>query len=397
MTAVVELARELIRRPSVTPEDAGCQALIGARLEALGFRLEPLRFGAVSNLWARRGEGGPLMCFAGHTDVVPTGPTDAWRHPPFAGRVEDGKLFGRGAADMKGSLAAMVCALERFYAAAPATELDVALLITSDEEGVAVDGTRRVIETLAARGEHIDWCLVGEPSSSKRVGDRVRIGRRGSLNARLTVRGQQGHVAFPELARNPVHDAAPALARLVRERWDAGNDAFPPTSLQVSNVAAGTGASNVIPGELTVDFNLRFSTELTVDDIRQRVEAILAAEGMDYRLEWQVSGLPFLSEAGPLTRAVNAAVREVAGSEPRPSTGGGTSDGRFIAPAGAEVVELGPVNATIHKIDECVAVAELRQLEDMYLGVVSRLAAVAAPPRAASSTTGRPSPAPRTR
>ena len=373
MEPVVALTQALVARRSVTPDDAGCQDLLAGRLRALGFEIETLPFGAVRNLWARRGDDGPLLCFAGHTDVVPTGPTELWTQPPFGGQIVDGVLYGRGAADMKGSLAAMVCALERHLARHPDTRGAIALLITSDEEGPAQDGTRRVVEALRRRGEKIDWCLIGEPSSSQTCGDRVRVGRRGSLSARLRVHGKQGHVAYPELARNPVHLAAPALARLVAEKWDSGGSAFPPTSLQISNVAAGTGATNVTPGELTVDFNLRFSTALTVDVIQQRVNGILSDAGLDYALDWHLSGEPFLSRAGALLRAVDASVREVTGLTPEPSTGGGTSDGRFIAATGAEIVELGPVNATIHQVDECVAVDELVALEAIYAGILQRL------------------------
>jgi succinyl-diaminopimelate desuccinylase len=375
--AVLALAADLIRRPSVTPDDAGCQNLLIGRLEALGFRCERLRFGEVDNLWARRGETGPVLAFAGHTDVVPTGPEDAWARPPFEPLVENGRLFGRGASDMKGSLAAMVVAVERLLAdAEPAGSL--AFLITSDEEGPARDGTRRVMETLAARGETIDWCVVGEPSSATRLGDVVRIGRRGSLNGRLTVRGVQGHVAYPESARNPVHAALAALDGLARRRWDDGNEAFPPTSFQISNVRAGTGATNVVPGTLEVDFNFRFCTEQTEADLRAAVEAALAeadleAAGCGWSVDWALSGEPFVTTRGALIDAVRAALGAEADVDPDLSTGGGTSDGRFIAPHGVEVVELGPENATIHQVDESVPVDQLRVLARVYEAVARQL------------------------
>lgn len=371
---VLGLAEALVRRPSVTPEDAGCQALLMEALAPLGFVTEPMPFGDVSNLWARRGTAAPLVVFAGHTDVVPTGPAAAWSSPPFEPVVRGGALFGRGAADMKSSLAAMLVAARRFVAAHPNHCGSLAFLITSDEEGLAVDGTARVVAALDRRGERIDFCIVGEPSSAERLGDVVRVGRRGSLNGTLRVVGAQGHVAYPEQALNPIHAALGVLDALARRRWDAGNDFFPPTGFQISNIAAGTGAHNVIPNTMTVHFNFRFNTEQTVADLKAQVEGALA-EGVDARceLEWHVSGLPFLTQPGRLTDAVAAAVREVVGSAPEQSTGGGTSDGRFIAPTGAEVVEVGPVNATIHKIDECVAVADLAPLTHIYEGVLRRL------------------------
>ncbi len=371
--AVVELAQALIRLPSVTPDDAGCQRLIGERLAALGFSLESMRFGEVDNLWARRGDDGPLLVFAGHTDVVPTGDVDAWTHPPFAGAVGDGMLHGRGAADMKGSLAAMVVALETLLAEGRPLKGSLGVLLTSDEEGPARDGTVRVMETLMQRGERIDWCVIGEPSSGDVLGDLVRVGRRGSLNGTLRVRGIQGHVAYPHLARNPVHDVLAPLAALAQRQWDEGNVFFPATSFQVSNMHAGTGATNVIPGHVDVQFNFRFCTEQTALRLQQAVERELDAAGLDYELEWQLSGEPFLTERGALIEAVQATLAEVAGVEPELSTGGGTSDGRFIAPHGVEVVELGPCNATIHQIDECVPIAHLAALTEAYAGIARRL------------------------
>ncbi len=373
MSATLELARELVARPSVTPDDAGCQALIGTRLEALGFALEPLRFGAVDNLWARRGDTAPLLVFAGHTDVVPTGPESAWSTPPFTPTVTDGELRGRGAADMKGSLAAMVTATEAFVAAHPDHAGSIGFLLTSDEEGPAVDGTVRVVETLQARGEAIDWCLIGEPTSAARFGDTVKIGRRGSLSAVLTVHGSQGHVAYPHLADNPIHRLAPALAELTATAWDRGNEHFPPTTFQVSNMHAGTGAENVIPGTLELMCNFRFSTELDADTLMARVAELLARHQVAHDIAWRLSGNPFLSTPGPLTEALSATLDELTGERPELSTSGGTSDGRFIAPTGTEVVEFGPLNATIHKVDERVAVADLDRLHGVYLGVLERL------------------------
>jgi succinyl-diaminopimelate desuccinylase len=375
MSPVLQLAVELIRRRSVTPEDAGCQALLAARLERAGFRIERLRYGEVDNLWATHGAGGPTLAFLGHTDVVPSGPEAAWRSPPFEPAIRDGRLYGRGAADMKGSVAAMVVALETFVAAHPGHPGRVGLLLTSDEEGPAnLDGVRRVAEHFRATGERIDWCVVGEPSSREKLGDLIRVGRRGSLSGTLVVHGVQGHVAYPEKARNPIHAFAPALAELAAERWDRGNADFPPTSFQVSNLNAGTGATNVIPGELTALINFRYCTASTADGLRARTEAILARHGLEYALEWNLSGEPFLTPpGGRLRETVVAACRELCGAEPEQSTGGGTSDGRFIAPLGAEVVELGPVNATIHKVDECVAVDDLERLPGLYRAVCERL------------------------
>ncbi|HXG28163.1 MAG TPA: succinyl-diaminopimelate desuccinylase [Nevskiales bacterium] len=369
----LQLTLELIRRRSVTPEDDGCQALIGERLAAAGFALEPMRFGAVQNLWARRGRGAPLVVFAGHTDVVPTGPLEAWSSDPFMPDIRDGLLYGRGAADMKGSLAAMVVAAGEYVRARPQHAGSIAFLITSDEEGVAVDGTRRVVEALQARGERIDYCIVGEPSSATVLGDTLKHGRRGSLTGRLSVRGRQGHVAYPHLADNPIHRLAPALAELCAIEWDRGTQDFPPTSFQVSNLNAGTGADNVIPGHAELLFNLRYSTALTADAIRERVEAVLKRHGLDYRLEWRHSGAPFLTARGRLVDAAREGVREVTGITPQLSTAGGTSDGRFIAPTGAEVVELGPVNASIHKIDEHVRIEDLDRLCLIYQAILRRL------------------------
>ena len=369
------LACELIRRPSVTPDDAGCQALVAGRLAPLGFRVESMRFGDVDNLWARHGDGAPLLLLLGHTDVVPTGPLDDWSSPPFEPVIRDGYLYGRGAADMKGGVAAMVTAVERFVERRPAHDGSIALLLTSDEEGPAVDGVRRVTDVLMKRGERIDWCLVGEPSSTDRLGDVVRNGRRGSLSGRIVVRGIQGHVAYPHLARNPVHDLARLLSKLADTVWDEGSADFPPTSFQVSNVHAGAGADNVIPGQAEAAFNFRYSTRHDRDSLVAAVESAARALGIDHRIDWRHSGEPFLTEPGRLIEAVGDAVESVAGHRPALSTAGGTSDGRFIAPTGAEVVELGPVNASIHRIDERVLAADLDRLSRMYEGVIDRLLA----------------------
>ncbi|MBM7454307.1 succinyl-diaminopimelate desuccinylase [Oceanisphaera litoralis] len=374
-SAVLALTRDLINRPSVTPEDEGCQELMGARLKALGFELETMVFDDTTNLWARRGSEGPLFCFAGHTDVVPPGPLDQWHTPPFEATDIDGYLHGRGAADMKGSLAAMVVATERFIAEHPDHQGSIAFLITSDEEGPFINGTTRVIDTLEARNEKITWCLVGEPSSTHEVGDVVKNGRRGSLTGDLTVKGIQGHVAYPHLADNPVHKAAPALTELANTVWDKGNDFFPPTSFQIANVQAGTGASNVIPGEFKVQFNFRFSTELNEDTIKARVHSMLDAHGLDYHIDWLLNGKPFLTDKGNLVEATVEAIKAVKHQEPALLTTGGTSDGRFIAQTGAQVIELGPVNATIHKLNECVKIADLELLTDMYEGILERLLA----------------------
>jgi succinyl-diaminopimelate desuccinylase len=374
MSPVLALACELIRRRSVTPDDAGCLPLIGARLEALGFRIERLRFGDVDNLWATHGAGGPVLAFLGHTDVVPTGPEEHWRSPPFEPTERDGLLYGRGAADMKGSVAAMVVALERFVTARPAHPGTVGLLLTSDEEGAALHGVREVVEHFGRTGQRIDACVVGEPSASAKLGDLIRVGRRGSLSGTLTVRGVQGHVAYPEKAKNPIHAFAPALAALAAERWDEGNADFPPTSFQVSNINAGTGANNVIPGELVALVNFRYSTASTAEGLRERTAAILRAHGVDFAIDWHLSGHPFLATpGGRLREAVVDVCRELCGIDPEQSTGGGTSDGRFIAPMGAEVIELGPVNATIHKVDECVSIADLERLPDLYEAICERM------------------------
>ncbi|CDF82571.1 Succinyl-diaminopimelate desuccinylase [Pseudomonas knackmussii B13] len=380
LSPTLALACELIRRPSVTPVDADCQQLMMQRLAACGFELEPMRIEDVDNFWARRagrdnGEG-PVLCFAGHTDVVPTGPEQAWQHQPFDALIDaDGMLCGRGAADMKGSLASMIIATERFVADHPNHRGSIAYLITSDEEGPAHHGTKAVVERLKARNERLDWCIVGEPSSTTLVGDVVKNGRRGSLGATLTVRGKQGHVAYPHLAKNPIHLAAPALAELAAEHWDNGNDYFPPTSFQISNINGGTGATNVIPGELKVIFNFRFSTESTVEGLQQRVAEILDKHGLEWHIDWALSGLPFLTQPGELLDGVAAAIRAVTGRETTPSTSGGTSDGRFIATMGTQVVELGPVNATIHQVDERVLASDLDLLTEIYYQTLVRLLA----------------------
>ena len=373
MSPSLALTEDLLRRPSVSPEDLGCLDVIAARLAPLGFRIERLDFGPVANLWARRRDDGPVLCFAGHTDVVPTGPREEWTTDPFEPVVIDGVLYGRGAADMKSGLAAMVTAIERFVANHPDHRGSLAVLFTSDEEGPSVDGTRKVVEVLAARGERIDWCVVGEPTSAKVLGDTIKVGRRGSLSGRLTVHGVQGHIAYPQFADNPVHRFAPALAELVATHWDDGNEFFQPTSFQVSNIAAGTGAPNVIPGELKVRTNLRFSTEQTVETLQKRVLEILDRHGVNYTVDWHISGLPFLTRPGTLTQAVERAVRETMGRAPEHSTTGGTSDGRFISPTGAQVVELGVVNATIHKVNECVRVADIDVLSRAYERVMELL------------------------
>ena len=372
---VLALACDLIARPSITPEDVGCQQMMAEYLARLGFVIEPMVFHDTTNLWARRGSEGPLFCFAGHTDVVPPGPLDKWDSPPFEPTIRDGHLYGRGAADMKGSLAAMLVAVERFVTAHPEHQGSIAFLITSDEEGPFINGTPKVVDTLEARHEKITWCLVGEPSSTQQLGDVVKNGRRGSITGDLLVKGIQGHVAYPHLGRNPIHQAAPALAELASTVWDQGNAFFPPTSFQIPNISAGTGASNVIPGELQVQFNFRFSTELTAEQIKERVRAILDRHGLEYELTWTLSGHPFLTSAGDLVEATVAAIEEIQGFRPELSTSGGTSDGRFIAPTGAQVIELGPLNATIHKLNECVKVADLDTLADVYTAILRRLLA----------------------
>jgi succinyl-diaminopimelate desuccinylase len=370
---VLDLTIDLCRRPSLTPEDAGCQDAIAARLARAGFTIEPLHFGAVRNLWATHGHGDPVLMLLGHTDVVPSGPAERWSSPPFEPHLADGVLRARGAADMKGSVAAMTLALQHFAASRPRHAGTVGLLLTSDEEGDAIDGVRRVAQTFRQRGQRVDWCLVGEPSSDAVLGDQIRIGRRGSLTGYAKVLGTQGHVAFAELARNPIHALAPALAELVARHWDDGGGAFPPTGFQVANLAAGTGATNVIPGELALDFNFRFGTASTAADLQRAVEECLARHGVVATLRWRLSGEPFLTGPGPLRDAVVASVRELCGREPVASTGGGTSDGRFVAPLGAQVVELGPSNRTIHQVDECVRVADLETLERLHLRIMERL------------------------
>jgi succinyl-diaminopimelate desuccinylase len=369
----LELARELIARRSVTPADGGCQGLVAERLGAAGFRIEDASVNGVTNLWARRGDARPLVCFAGHTDVVPPGPLEQWRSDPFAPTVRDGRLYGRGAADMKSSIASFVVAVEQFVAERPAHAGSIALLLTSDEEGPSVDGTARVVERLRARGESIDYCIVGEPSSSKDLGDTVRIGRRGSLTARLTVRGIEGHVAYPDQVRNPIHQLAPALAELAATEWDRGNDAFPPTSFQVSNFNAGTGVENVVPGQAQLICNFRFSTASTDAQLRARFEEVLRKHRLDYGIAWTLGGKPFLSGRGRLLEAVQRAVQAHAGRAPQLSTGGGTSDGRFIIDICPEVVELGPVNASIHKLNEHIELEALERLPLIYLDTLRAL------------------------
>lgn len=383
MQTTLDLALELIRRPSVTPEDGGCQEILIGRLAALGFRIERLRFGAVNNFWARLGDADPLLVFAGHTDVVPPGPLDQWQSPPFAPVIRDGYLYGRGAADMKTGLAAMVMACERFLADCPSPRGSIGFLVTSDEEGLAVDGTAKVMEHLAARGEKIHWCLVGEPSSVEQLGDTVKNGRRGSLSGCLQVHGVQGHVAYPQRAQNPIHVMGPLLNALVDEVWDQGHPYFPPTSFQISNLHAGTGADNVIPGQLEMLFNFRFSPAVTIEQLKERTrllidtvllnEEVKTGQVFQYGLEWRLSGMPFFTPPGDLVTATVEAIRAETGLDTVLSTTGGTSDGRFIAPTGAQVIELGTLNATIHKIDECVAVADLEPLSRIYVGILTRL------------------------
>jgi succinyl-diaminopimelate desuccinylase len=375
MSATLELTQALIACRSVTPVDGGCQQLLAARLAPLGFKAEHLRFGDVDNLWLRRGSARPLFCFAGHTDVVPTGPLDQWKSDPFKPEIRDGMLYGRGAADMKTSIAAFVTAIESFLAQHPDPKGSIALLITSDEEGVAVDGTTRVVETLRARGEGMDFCIVGEPTSVKRLGDVIKNGRRGSLSGKLTVRGLQGHIAYPHLARNPIHLALPALTELTRIAWDEGDEYFQPTSFQFSNVNAGTGANNVIPGSIEALFNFRFSPARTPDDLRTAVHTVLDRHGLDYRIDWSLSGMPFLTPRGMLVDAVAAAIRAETGVETELSTSGGTSDGRFIATHCREVLELGPINASIHQLNEHVQVADMEPLANVYRRTLEALLA----------------------
>ncbi|MGM8931897.1 succinyl-diaminopimelate desuccinylase [Salinicola halophyticus] len=373
-SATLALALELLERPSVTPDDHGCQALMIERLERIGFQVERMTIGGIENFWATRGQHGPLLAFAGHTDVVPSGPEREWDHPPFEPVIDDaGFLCGRGAADMKGSLAAMVTAAERFVAAHPDHHGRIAFLITADEEGPAIHGTRAVVERLRERHEPLDYCIVGEPSSTRQLGDVIKNGRRGSLGGVLRVRGIQGHVAYPHLARNPIHQALPVLSELVNEPWDAGNDFFPATSFQISNLYAGTGATNVVPGELEVTFNFRYSSEVTQDQLRERVEQKLAAHGLDYQLDWTLNGEPFLTAAGELLEAAQDACETITGHRPALSTSGGTSDGRFIATLGTQVIELGPVNATIHQVNERIRADDLDTLSRIYEATLERL------------------------
>ncbi|MBU0620803.1 MAG: succinyl-diaminopimelate desuccinylase [Gammaproteobacteria bacterium] len=367
MSDTLALAKQLIARHSLTPVDDGCLDIIGARLAPLGFKLEKMRHGEVDNLWVRRGVAAPVVCFAGHTDVVPTGPVNQWGSDPFTPSVRDGMLYGRGAADMKGSLAAFVTAIERFVAEHPQHKGSIALLLTSDEEGIAVDGTVRVVEALRDRNEKLDYCIVGEPTCVAKLGDTIKNGRRGSLSGTLTVKGVQGHIAYPHLVKNPIHLAAPAIAELAATEWDKGNEYFPPTSWQISNIHGGTGATNVVPGTVEIMFNFRHSTASTVESLKQRVHAILDRHGLEYELQWeQSSGKPYLTPRGDLVDAVSDSIKQVTGLDTELSTSGGTSDGRFIADICPQVLELGPLNATIHKIDECVAVDDLDRLADIY-------------------------------
>lgn len=373
-TETLTLAMALIAQPSVTPNDHGCQPLLISRLTAMGFQIETLRFGETDNFYAVYGQHGPLLCFAGHTDVVPAGDESSWTSPPFVPTQRNGYLYGRGAADMKSSIAAFVTACERLLAVQPDLPIRLAFLITSDEEGDGFDGTKRVVETLQHRGEHIDYCIVGEPTAVTKVGDMIKNGRRGSLSGTLVIHGKQGHVAYPHLASNPVHLAATALAELVNTHWDDGNSYFPPTGFQISNIHAGTGAGNVIPADMTVQFNFRFSTESTAESLQQRVEAILDQHELNYDLQWSLSGEPFLTTAGKLTDAAQAAIQSVCGISTELSTTGGTSDGRFIKAIATELIELGPVNATIHQIDECVNVTDIAQLSAIYEKMIKILA-----------------------
>jgi succinyl-diaminopimelate desuccinylase len=375
MSRTLDLTIDLINRKSVTPEDAGCQEMMANILKPLGFEIEDLSFADTKNIWARKGTDGPLFCFAGHTDVVPSGPEKNWQTPPFEATEKEGYIHGRGAADMKGSLAAMLVATENFVKTNPKHKGSIAFLITSDEEGPFINGTTRVIDTLEARNEKITWCLVGEPSSTDKVGDIVKNGRRGSLTGDLLVKGIQGHVAYPHLARNPIHESTLALAELANTHWDNGNDSFPPTSFQISNINGGTGAGNVIPGELKICFNFRFSTQVTDQQLITKVTQVLDAHKLDYDIDWTFNGQPFLTDSGKLVEATQQAIKHCTGRETLLSTAGGTSDGRFIAPTGAQVIELGPINATIHKIDECVKIDDLDILADIYQDILQRLLA----------------------
>lgn len=373
MSATLQLTQQLIARPSLTPLDEGCLHIIGQRLEKIGFKLEMIRCGEVDNLWARRGSSGKLICFAGHTDVVPTGPVDQWHSDPFTPTIRDGMLYGRGAADMKASLAAFVTSIEKFVAQHPKHEGSIALLLTSDEEGVAVDGTVRVVEALQARGEKMDYCIVGEPTAVSKTGDTIKNGRRGSLSGTLTVKGIQGHIAYPHLVKNPIHLAAPAIAELAATKWDKGNEYFPPTSWQISNIHGGTGATNVVPGTVEIEFNFRFSTASTVEGLKAKVHAILDKHGLQYDLPWALSGKPYLTPRGNLVDAISAAIKQATGIDADLSTTGGTSDGRFIADICPQVVEMGPVNATIHKLNECVAVSDIDILSEVYFLTMENL------------------------
>ena len=372
-TATLALTKQLIAEPSVTPDDKHCQTLLAERLQAIGFSIEAFHFGQTKNIWARKGTTEPVLCFAGHTDVVPSGPVEKWTSPPFEPTEREGKLYGRGAADMKTSIAAFVTACERFVAQHPQHQGSIALLITSDEEGDAHDGTTKVVDALQARDEKIDYCIVGEPTAVNQLGDTIKNGRRGSLSGNLVIKGKQGHIAYPHLAKNPTHLFAPALAELVAMEWDQGNDYFPPTGFQISNIHAGTGATNVIPSTLTVQFNFRFSTESTESSLKQRVHAVLNQHGLDYDLTWSLSGQPFLTEAGRLTEVAQQAIAEVCGVEAELSTSGGTSDGRFIKAIARELIELGPVNASIHQIDEHIELAAIPQLSAIYEAMLKRL------------------------
>ena len=373
MSRTLNLLKELVSRPSITPDDKGCQQLLIDTLEPLGFKAEKLNFAEVENIWLRKGTEAPLFCFAGHTDVVPTGPVENWKFDPFQATEKDGKLYGRGTADMKGGIAAFTIACERFIQDYPDHKGSIAYLITSDEEGPAKNGTVKVIETLEARNEKIDWCIVGEPSSTKKVGDVIKNGRRGSLGCKLKIIGKQGHVAYPHLANNPIHLTAPMLAELTEMQWDQGNEFFPPTTFQVSNLNSGTGVSNVIPGILEMEFNFRFSTEITPKEIQDKVEALIKKHQLNFEIKWALSGMPFLTAKGNLVTAAVAAIKEVAGLETELSTSGGTSDGRFIAPTGAQVLELGPTNASIHQINECIGIDELDTLEKIYYRILVAL------------------------
>ena len=372
-TATLALTKQLIAEPSVTPDDKHCQTLLAERLQAIGFTIEAFHFGQTKNIWARKGTTEPVLCFAGHTDVVPSGPVEKWTSPPFEPTEREGKLYGRGAADMKTSIAAFVTACERFVAQHPQHQGSIALLITSDEEGDAHDGTTKVVDALQARDEKIDYCIVGEPTAVNQLGDTIKNGRRGSLSGNLVIKGKQGHIAYPHLAKNPTHLFAPALAELVAMEWDRGNDYFPPTGFQISNIHAGTGATNVIPSTLSVQFNFRFSTESTESSLKQRVHAVLDQHGLDYDLTWSLSGQPFLTEAGRLTEVAQQAIAEVCGVEAELSTSGGTSDGRFIKAIARELIELGPVNASIHQIDEHIELAAIPQLSAIYEAMLKRL------------------------